>query len=306
MSVPSEAEPTLSICVPSIGRTQFLPAVRAAISAQTMQDFEVLVLDNACGPEARAFFADWEAADERVRVLAVDERVPMFANFDRGVFAAKGKYVTFFHDDDVYRHDFAERAVFAMEAAPQVGICGSNFDFIDEHGAQTGTRAWIARDEVWAGRRYIQTLLTRGKNIVPMSGLVFRREVFSIHGFDIGVSMHWGDLSVLMRYSEDWDMALLAEPLMAIRRHQDQASVNTDALAGYTLRTELMNLYLDGYMQRHPQEHVFVADMRRAVARTERNHTALTRILHWTQSMSPKGAEVFLQTARNLSQRLGF
>ncbi len=297
--------PLVSICVPSIGRTEFLPAVREAIAAQTLQDFEVLVLDNACGSEARAFFAIWQSAEPRVRVLPVDERLPMFANFDRGALASKGKYVAFFHDDDVYAPQFLGRAVGMLEREPQAGVCGSNFNFVDEHAVLTGSRRWIAKDEVWAGRRYIHTLLERGKNVIPMPGLVYRREVFRIHGFDIGVPMYWGDLSVLMRYAETWDMAMIAEPIMSVRRHGGQASVNKDAFEGYAIRTELMNKYLDGYLQRHPLEYVFVGQMRRAVARNERNHTIFSRVVRWTQERSPKGAETVLRAARNLSQRFG-
>lgn len=297
--------PLVSICVPSIGRTLFLPAVRAAIEAQTIKDYEVLVLDNASGDEAQAFFAQWQADDERVRVLRTDERVPMFANFDRGAFAARGKYVTFFHDDDVYRPNFLEASVSVLEREPCAGFSGSNFNFVDEYGVPTGEQRWIASDEVWAGRRYIRTVLERGKNPIPMPGLMYRREVFDIHGFDVGVSMHWGDFSVLMRYAETWDVAMIAESLMAVRRHDGQASVSMDMQKALILRTHHMNEYLDGYLQRHPSESAFVEQMRRAVKSVEWRHMAMFKAFEWTKSISPKRAEAGLRAARNLRQRFG-
>src|SRR5689334_13001499 len=110
--------PLVTVCVPTIGRTEYLPFTIDALRAQTRGDYEILVLDNASPPDAQAQLEAWAAREPRVRVLRVDPRIPMFANFNRGIAAARGKYVTFFHDDDVYRPRFLELLVGALEADP--------------------------------------------------------------------------------------------------------------------------------------------------------------------------------------------
>lgn len=123
--------PTITILVPSIGRMAYLPETRRCVSTQTRRDFEVLVLDNASPPDAQRFFADWARDDERVKILRVDERVPMFTNFNRGMRETKTELVTFFHDDDVYLPRFLEVLAGALERRPAAAFAGSNFDFVD-------------------------------------------------------------------------------------------------------------------------------------------------------------------------------
>ena len=90
--------PLVSICVPTIGRVEYLSAALQSLREQTYEHSEVIVLDNASGPEAQSVITGFVANNSNARILRVNERVPMFENFNRGIRAAVGKYVVFFHD----------------------------------------------------------------------------------------------------------------------------------------------------------------------------------------------------------------
>src|SRR5690242_20731661 len=92
--------PAVTICVPTIGRTATLAATLDSIRAQSFPDYEVLILDNASVAGAQDIIRRFANNDDRISVLRVDHRIPMFDNFQRGVDQARGRYVTFFHDDD--------------------------------------------------------------------------------------------------------------------------------------------------------------------------------------------------------------
>ena len=152
-------KPLVSILVPTIGRDAFIEQTIESVQAQTLSDFEVIVLDNASPTSSARRLMEWADADKRVRVLRSDTFLPMFANFNRGIAVANGEYVTFFHDDDVYGPGFLEAMVRGLETHPSAGMAGSNHEFIDERGRVIERRRWIRSTGLVDGRSYIQGLI---------------------------------------------------------------------------------------------------------------------------------------------------
>lgn len=259
------SEAKITVLVPTIGRMDYLPETRRCLEAQTRRDFRVVILDNASPDRAREFFASWAREDERVSIARVDARVPMFENFNRGMKATTTELVTFFHDDDVYLPRCLEVLADALETHPGAAFAGSNFDFVDERGLVTERRRWIPKTELWSGARYVEELVGRSRNPVPMPGLVFRRRAFGPDGFDESLPIHFGDFVLLMRAAEDGGMVACEEPVVQIRRHAGQASA-MPLSRSIRMRTDLMQRYLDEYAARHAGELPMVERLRRRVA----------------------------------------
>ncbi|MBX3196817.1 MAG: glycosyltransferase family 2 protein [Labilithrix sp.] len=263
------SEPRVTVLVPTIGRMAYLPAAKLSLASQTWRDYRVRVLDNASPLEARTFLEQWAAEDDRVTIDRVDERIPMFANFNRGMRAARTELVTFVHDDDVYLPRYLEVLAGALEANPGAAFSGSNFDFVDEDGRVIEERRWIRTTELWSGARYVAELVGRNRNPVPMPGLVFRRRAFGPDGFDESLPIHFGDFVLLMRAAEEGGMVACDERVVQIRKHAAQASA-LPLSGSIGMRTELMASYLDEYGARHPAEAPLVARLRRRVALAHR------------------------------------
>lgn len=236
--------PIVSVCVPTIGRLDFLSAVKASIAAQTFDAYEVLVLDNGSPEEVRADLDAWVAQDARVRVLRCDERIPMWDNFNRGVLGARGKYVAFCHDDDELYPTFLETNVAFMEKNPKVGFVGSNHDDIDVDGKLIARRERIERAEAMDGITFINDLMRSGRSVLAMQTIFFRRAVFPDGGFDPTMSRFFGDFILLMRMAETWQVGTLPDVLVKIRLHDGQASQRPLSEA-VPIRTRLFLAYLD-------------------------------------------------------------
>jgi glycosyltransferase involved in cell wall biosynthesis len=260
--------PLVSVCVPTIGRTKFLAQTLDTLQAQTLADFELVILDNASADEPRLAIEERVRGEPRARILRVEQRIPMFANFNRGVSAARGKYLTFCHDDDLYTPDYLLKLVGMLEQSPSAGFAGSNYDFIDETSAITDRRRMIRKSEVWPGRRYIDFLMKLAFNPIPMPGLVYRREALSA-GFDESISIHWGDFVLLMRIAETRDIAMLADPVVRIRRHSGQAS-SFPLSTSIPARTEMLRAYCAEFRRRWPNDRDFAARLERHVPRAHR------------------------------------
>lgn len=262
--------PRVSLCVPTIGRARYLRAVRHAVESQTFRDVEILVLDNASPPEVvREHFEPWARDDSRVRLLRVEERVPMFTNFNRGIAAARAPYVVFFHDDDVQHPSLIERSVEVLDRDDKVSFVGTNYDFIDDAGTITERRRWIRGDAIEVGEDYIRDLVRRGRNKVPMPGIVFRRDGIA-EGFDVSLPIHFGDFTLLMRLAERHRVGLLADALIQIRRHEGQASGSMPLSRSLPLRASVLHAYLDELAARGVLPEKEIAGLRRRVTLQER------------------------------------
>lgn len=288
MTTRASSSPRVTVLVPSIGRMDYLPETKRCVEAQTFRDFRVVVLDNASPPEAARFFEAWRAEDPRVEIARVEPRVPMFENFNRGLRACTTELVTFFHDDDVYDPRYLEVLVRALDQNPTAAFAGSNFDFVDERGEVLESRRWIKESELWSGARYVEELVGRGRNPVPMPGLAFRTAAFP-GGFDDSLPIHFGDFVLLMRAAERGGMYASAEPVVRIRKHSGQASAMRISRSA-AMRTELMRAYLEEYAGRHPGEEAFVARMRRRVELTHR----AAMLWGWVSAADPSEREACL------------
>jgi glycosyltransferase involved in cell wall biosynthesis len=262
------ARARVTVCVPTIGRMDYLPKTKAAIDAQTMTDIEIVILDNASGPEARAFIDEWSKSASNVRIIRSDPRLPMLDNFNLGVRATKTELLTFIHDDDEILPQFLEKLVGLLERYPSAGLAGSNYDFIDERSEVTEKRRWASRDTLLTRREYVKALIARGRNLIPMPGLVYRTEILG-DGFDASLPINFGDFIMLMSYAEKMDIAVLAEPVVRIRRHTAQAS-QVPLSRGLPIRTKLLRDYLDGYAERYPEDRALVEYLRRRITLTQR------------------------------------
>jgi glycosyltransferase involved in cell wall biosynthesis len=90
--------PRFSIVVPTRERPALLRACLASCVAQRSSDVEIIVADNASGPETRAVCESFH--DERIRWLRCPEPLSMNDNWSRALDSAQGEWVMFIGDDD--------------------------------------------------------------------------------------------------------------------------------------------------------------------------------------------------------------
>lgn len=278
------AAPLVTICIPTIGRMQYLGQVLAAAVDQTYPRREVLILDNASPPDAREAIERFARANPGTRILRVEERVPSFANFNRGIRAATGDYVTFFHDDDLYAPRFLERYVEILERHPEAGFIGGNFDLVDGEGRPRRRQASFARTEVWSGSRYIEEVFRTGRNPMPTPGMVFRRALLQTYDFDERLPVNWGDFTIFMRMAEVADVAVSDEVLYAWRVHGENGS-NLPWSRATPLRTQVLRDYLAEFKARRPDQGAFASRLESLLVRSHRNG------LLWGWLSAPDDAE---------------
>lgn len=97
-----------------------LTSVRSVLN-QTWRNLELIVVDDASGPEHLAILDEVEAMDDRVRVVRRHENLGTYAARNRALELAKGEFVTGQDDDDWSHPRRIERQIEPLLADPGLG-----------------------------------------------------------------------------------------------------------------------------------------------------------------------------------------
>ncbi len=113
--------PSVSVVIPTRGRRRLLQATLASVTAQSRADWEAVIVDDRSTDDTPPFLAAAAAADARVRPMSVDPTATG-ANVarNRGLAAARGRYVVFLDSDDLLEPDCLARRVDRLDARPDL------------------------------------------------------------------------------------------------------------------------------------------------------------------------------------------
>lgn len=96
--------PVVSVVVPVYNKEDHVRAALRSALSQTLQNIEVLVIDDGSDDSSRSLALSIAARDSRVRVVA-QENAGVAAARNQGIALARGKFVAFLDPDDWYPDD---------------------------------------------------------------------------------------------------------------------------------------------------------------------------------------------------------
>lgn len=114
--------PLVSIVVPVWGAEKFLPACLDSIRAQTMPDWECILVDDGSPDNSGTICDEYAARDSRFVVIH-KENGGVCAARNTGMRAAKGRYLMFCDSDDACHSRLLEWAVDAIQKVPGAFVC---------------------------------------------------------------------------------------------------------------------------------------------------------------------------------------
>ncbi len=120
----------VSVVIPYYNREEWLRDALASVLAQTLDDFEVIVVDD--GSDERPGFLD-EQADPRIRYVRQEHRGASAAR-NHGIRLARGQYVAFLDADDAFLPEKLSFQVGAMETRPDLPLSHTSYRRMDAMG----------------------------------------------------------------------------------------------------------------------------------------------------------------------------
>lgn len=210
------SRPIVTFVVTCHNYGRFLPEALDSLLGQTLQDLEVIVVDDGSTDDTQTVLRCY-AGDPRVRVISHEASSGNIASYNEGLAAAAGLYVGILSADDyVLCDDALERQVRMFEAGEDVGLVYSAHSIIQPGAATRHVVTW-PDDRVVPGLEEFRHLIWG--NYVLHSGALLRRDVARELGpYDPRLT-HTGDWDMWLRAAARHHVGYVAEPLYAYRIH---------------------------------------------------------------------------------------
>lgn len=124
--------PLLSYIVLSYNYERYIAQTLQSILSQTVQDFEIVVVDDASKDRSVEIIESF--GDPRIRLLRNDRNIGGAASYNRAVEAARGEWLVNLDADDWIAPDKAELQLAAVREDPGIDVIGTYVSVFDEHG----------------------------------------------------------------------------------------------------------------------------------------------------------------------------
>jgi glycosyltransferase involved in cell wall biosynthesis len=147
--------PRLSVILPAYNVARYLRDAIASVQAQTLADFELIVVDDGSTDATPTVLREIAAHEPRLRLLS-RPNTGIVGALNDALALCTAPYVARMDGDDLCAPDRFEAQLAFLEANPQVLLVGSDVEFVDAHNARLKTYrpphdATAIRDALLAG-----------------------------------------------------------------------------------------------------------------------------------------------------------
>ena len=116
--------PLVSVIMPSYNAERFIDAAIASVVEQSMENWELIIIDDGSCDRSVALAKAWQEKDGRICVLQNEKNSGVAKTRNRGIELAKGQYIAFLDSDDVWHREKLQRQLERMaEENAQIGYC---------------------------------------------------------------------------------------------------------------------------------------------------------------------------------------
>jgi glycosyltransferase involved in cell wall biosynthesis len=129
-----ERVPRLTIGLPVYNGENFIQAALDSLLAQTFEDFEIIISDNASTDRTAKICRAYAERDARIVYQRSPQNLGAAWNFNHLVSLARGGYFKWAAYDDVCAPTFLEKCIAALDQDPTTVLCHSQVQVIDAQG----------------------------------------------------------------------------------------------------------------------------------------------------------------------------
>lgn len=235
--------PLVSVIIPAFNAERTLGETLESALAQTLQDIEVIVIDDGSTDGTREIARSFAARDPRVRIV-VQENGGVADARNAGINAARAPLVSPLDADDVWHPSFLEKVHAALTAGGEDTVFAFAYHrALDERGMVLGSSAL----EPVQGYAYNRSMI---KNFVGNgSGMMFRRPAaLAVGGYERRLQHEFNsvgceDWLLQMRLAARGNVAAVCEYLVGYRRLRN--AMSADQVRMFRSRTYAYQILFD-------------------------------------------------------------
>lgn len=213
--------PKVSVVIPVYRQAHYLAAAIASLLAQTLQDFEIIVVDDGSPDDVPGALAR-ASADPRIKLVRQENKGLAGAR-NSGFAAATGDFLSFLDADDTYEPQKLEKQVHLLESSPDLGWVYCDIITTSATGEPLAEQFRIAQQPRELAGDIFGSLLQGG--FFPPHTVMVRRSVLEKEGgFDPVLGGH-ADYELWLRLAGAGHRAgFIPEPLVRYRTHGESMS----------------------------------------------------------------------------------
>ncbi len=123
--------PRVSVGLPVYNGENFIKDALDSILAQTFEDFELIISDNASTDGTQQICRQYTSKDQRIRYIRNDGNIGASKNFNQVFELSSGEYFKWIAHDDLCAPEFLERCVEVLDQDPSIVLCFARPKAID-------------------------------------------------------------------------------------------------------------------------------------------------------------------------------
>ena len=202
--------PAVTVLMPVYNARRFVAETIESVLAQTMRDFEFLIIDDGSTDNSLNILQRYAASDARIRLISRPNTGYVVA-LNQGLETVSAPLVARLDADDLIDPLRLELQYARMRAEPDLVALGSNATAIDEAGRALGDYAVpLTHEEIDASH-------LRGSSAIHHPAVMLRADAVRRVGGYRGQFMPCEDFDLWLRLAEVGRVANLSEPLLVKR-----------------------------------------------------------------------------------------
>lgn len=166
--------PLISIIVPNFNHANFLEKRIESILNQTIQDFELIILDDCSTDESRKVIDKYKSNSKVAHLdYSKSNSGSPFKQWEKGLKIAKGKYIWIAESDDYCENNFLESCLhkFKEDSSLLLVFCGSHW--VDEVGEIKKNLSLYSSSFKIEGKTELKNVLSKYNSIQNVSSVLF-------------------------------------------------------------------------------------------------------------------------------------
>lgn len=169
-----QTAPLVTVIMPAYRARNYIEAAVRSVMAQTLTDWELIVIDDCSGDETPELVRALEREDDRIRLVCNEQNMGVARTRNRGMDLARGKYIALLDSDDVWLPEKLERQLARMDREG-ADVCYCSYAIVDARGERCKPDYLVPPAVDFRG-------LLR-ENVIGCSTVVLNRRVLEDHRF---------------------------------------------------------------------------------------------------------------------------
>ncbi|HIH96832.1 MAG TPA: glycosyltransferase [Thermoplasmata archaeon] len=207
--------PKISVVMSVHNGEKYLKEAIESVLRQTYQDFEFIIVEDASNDKTDKILKSFD--DPRIKIIRNQENLGLTKSLNKGIKAAKGKYIARMDADDISIPHRFEMQVEFLEKNTDYAVVGSSYYQVNENGKVISIVGVLTTDSD------IRNGLKR-QNWFGHGSVMMRKDaVLKVEGYDERFR-YAQDYDLWLRIAENYKMANLEEPFYCWRSTQSSIS----------------------------------------------------------------------------------